>query len=146
MDDNSECHRDNNKMSETEKSELTFRQSVCYICCLCDDDALFVPCMHGGICVSCGGTIFKSWEGKRIPQCPLCRKSVRALGQLEIPSSILSLNDHEMCVSLDGNQTTGNYSSSTDNRQNVDRESNKMWDIQSSYRLLRIVLAIWRLG
>lgn len=56
----------------------------CYVCMATMDDAVFMPCMHGGNCLSCAKSILFDALRRRVsPKCPLCRQPIRALGQLE---------------------------------------------------------------
>lgn len=44
--------------------------STCIVCCESQCDAVFMPCGHGGICISCALFIFEQTESR----CTMCRQ------------------------------------------------------------------------
>lgn len=90
MDINVAQHVEANEVREVEKpvkeTSKHFNlgdQPLCYICMGRLDNAVMLPCMHGGLCLLCGHAVLSSASLRlRFPRCPLCRRPVRALGQL----------------------------------------------------------------
>lgn len=78
------CVTDMEKRLLTSKIvRLGDHQPLCYVCMSRVDNAVMLPCMHGGVCLRCGHAVLSSSSLRnRCPRCPLCRRQVRALGQL----------------------------------------------------------------
>lgn len=116
--------------------------SMCYVCMSNSDDAILIPCMHGGICLSCGRTILLNAIVRKITgKCPLCRTGIYALGQVVelLSEAPISVNDNGEVSSLQSMEA-GKYEQ--DQLDNDQRRHNSSQASSSSYQLLRVVLTI----
>lgn len=87
------AEKDRVKEQGTKRDEDQSKDDLCITCCNAETNCAFLPCLHGGLCFSCGKLAFEERQ-----YCPLC--NCRSLAVVELERTVLPNIQRSVSINL----------------------------------------------